>query len=112
VATEPLNRVSRRGFLRFMSGRLLLIVNRESMKQLVEPESIRVQMFLRFSECKLMNRAEGEWKNAALRLTCLSRAELLKEDVLGKAGASADDAVSFLKAQLWKQSPHSVLLHP
>jgi len=82
------------------------------MKQLVEPESIRVQMFLRFSECKSMNRAEGEWKDAALRLTRSSGAELLKEDALGKAGASADDAVSFPKTQLRKQSPRSVLLRP
>ena len=82
------------------------------MKQSVEPESIRVRIFLRFSECKLMNRAEGEWKDVALRLTCSSGAEPLKEDTLGKAGASADDAVGFPKTQLRKQSPCSVLLHP
>jgi len=82
------------------------------MKQSVEPELIRVRMFLRFSECKLMNRAEGEWKDAALRLTRLSGAEPLKEDALGKASASADDAVSFPKTQLQKQSPCSVLLRP
>jgi len=44
-----------------------------------------------------MNRAEGEWKDVALRLTHLSRAKPLKEDALGKAGASAGNAVSFLK---------------
>jgi len=95
--TEPSSRVSQRGFLRFTSGRLLLIVNQESMKQSVEPESIRVQNFLRFSNCKSMNRAEGEWKDAVLRLTRLSRAKSLKEDVLGRARVSADDALSFLK---------------
>jgi len=82
------------------------------MKQSVEPESIRVRMFFRFSNCKSMNRAAGEWKDMVLRFTCLSGVEPLKEDALGKAGMSADDALSFSKTQLWKQSPCSVLLHP
>jgi len=79
------------------------------MKQLVEPESIRVWMFLIFSIYESMNRAEGEWKEAALRYTQLSRAESLNEDVLGRAGTSADEAPSlgFLKTQLRKQSLHS-----
>jgi len=83
------------------------------MKQLVEPESIRVRMFLIFLICELMNRAEGEWKEAALRFTQSSRAESLNEDVLGRAGTSADEAPSlgFPKTQLRKWSLHSAPPH-
>jgi len=79
------------------------------MKQSVEPESIRVRMFLIFSIYESMNRAEGEWKEAALRFTRSSGGESLNEDVLGRASTSADEAPSlgFPKTQLRKRSLHS-----
>jgi len=60
-----------------------------------------------------MNRAEGEWKEAALRSTPSSEAESLNEDALSRAGASADDVPSRNpKTQLRKQSIHSALHRP
>jgi hypothetical protein len=73
---EPLNSMRHSGVLRFSILRLLSMVKRESMKQLVEPESMRVWIVLRVSEYRLMYRVEGLLKEAAFRQTILSRADL------------------------------------
>ena len=61
-------------------------------------------MFLRFSDCRSMNRADGELKLAALRHTCSSGAEPLEEDMLDNSGMSAREAISFLTILLQKQN--------
>jgi hypothetical protein len=73
---EPSNCVRCSGVLRFSILRLLSMAKRESMKQSVEPESMRVQMFLRVSEYRLMYRVEGLLKEAVFRQTISSGADL------------------------------------
>ena len=80
------------------------------MKQLEEPESMRVQIFFTFADCRSRYKAEGEWRLVALRCNRLSVADVLNEDVLVISGVSAGEVLSLgiPKTQLWKQSLHSV----
>jgi hypothetical protein len=64
---EPLNSERWRGIGKFSRWKLFVRVSLELMKQSEEPESIRVQIFCMFSVCILINRAEGDRKEAALR---------------------------------------------
>jgi hypothetical protein len=56
-----------RGIGKFLRWKLFVRANLESMKQSEELESIRVRIFCMFSVCILINRAEGDQKEAALR---------------------------------------------
>jgi hypothetical protein len=113
AAVEPSNSDRQSGFGRFSRIKLFESAKCESRKQSEEPESTRVQMFCRFSVSILINKAEGDQNEAALRWTRSNGADAFKEDALLSTGTSADEATSLgsLKTQLRKQSHCSVFPH-
>ena len=101
----PSNSVRRSGVLRSLILRLFRWANRESRKELVEPESISVRMSLRFAEAMLTYRAEGLCNETAFSLTNSYGADSDEEDTLFSTGVSTGQGTSLGSPPVPRRKP-------